>query len=297
MDLSRPTVSNLGATAAARRERRVAPARGPVLRRESRSARASDRSPPPIRCSASRARNHSARERAVRRRRSAASSHWYYARGGEASRYVGGRAKPPCRPAAGRVCRGVRGSARRSGCSAGSTPVSSVHGGGRPTLPRTCRSTTRSPGGRPERASCSCGSDGGSRSGRRGRRRTGAIHPGRRRTFHRSFRARSHATTGGASAAPDRSSCGRSPSGSRPSASSRASGWINARPGTSPSRRPPPSEASPGTREVRRDAYRVYAVEPALRPADAERAAAAGFTPPSGFRVDYSARPADLSEL
>ncbi len=44
-------------------------------------------------------------------------------------------------------------------------------------------------------------------------------------------------------------------------------------------------------------AYRVYAVEPALRPADAERAAAAGFTPPSGFRVDYSARPADLSEL
>jgi hypothetical protein len=44
-------------------------------------------------------------------------------------------------------------------------------------------------------------------------------------------------------------------------------------------------------------AYRVYAIEPALHPADAERAAAATFTPPSGFRVDYSARPADLSEL
>lgn len=43
--------------------------------------------------------------------------------------------------------------------------------------------------------------------------------------------------------------------------------------------------------------YRVYAIEPALQPADAERAVAAAFTPPSGFRVHYSARPADLSEL
>jgi hypothetical protein len=34
-----------------------------------------------------------------------------------------------------------------------------------------------------------------------------------------------------------------------------------------------------------------------LQPADAERAVAATFTPPSGFRVDYSARPADLSEV
>jgi hypothetical protein len=44
-------------------------------------------------------------------------------------------------------------------------------------------------------------------------------------------------------------------------------------------------------------AYRVYAIEPALQPADAERAIAATFTPPSGFRVGYSARPADLSDL
>jgi hypothetical protein len=43
--------------------------------------------------------------------------------------------------------------------------------------------------------------------------------------------------------------------------------------------------------------YRVYALAPARSAADAERAAAARFTPPDGFLVDYWARPADLSEL
>jgi hypothetical protein len=43
-------------------------------------------------------------------------------------------------------------------------------------------------------------------------------------------------------------------------------------------------------------AYRVHAVVPASDPAAAERAVAAGFEPPEGYRVEYRARPADLSE-
>ena len=42
--------------------------------------------------------------------------------------------------------------------------------------------------------------------------------------------------------------------------------------------------------------YRVYAVVPALRPADAEAVVAAAFTPPDGFLVGYRVRPADLTD-
>jgi hypothetical protein len=44
-------------------------------------------------------------------------------------------------------------------------------------------------------------------------------------------------------------------------------------------------------------AYRVYAVVPPLDATSAERAVAAEFAPPDGFRVDYRARPADLREF
>jgi len=43
-------------------------------------------------------------------------------------------------------------------------------------------------------------------------------------------------------------------------------------------------------------AYRVYAMESALDAAAAERAVARAFRPPEGFRVVYTARPADISE-
>jgi hypothetical protein len=43
-------------------------------------------------------------------------------------------------------------------------------------------------------------------------------------------------------------------------------------------------------------AYRIYALEAATTAEDAERMVAGAFAPPEGFRVDYRARPADLSE-
>ena len=145
-------------------------------------------------------------------------------------------------------------------------------------------------GGGPERASCSCASAGGLRSGRRARRPIGAYPP-----WAVTIRLTPENVLAGV-AVDQRETWDIAVAAA---AAVRSLAWdrklldrflADAAPALA-------TDPPQGFATMWSPAYRVYAIEPALQPADAECAVAATFTPPSGFRVDYSARPADLSEL